>query len=116
MQIYRLISHIEYYYNHTLSFLSGNSTSCRPLFDIFAAIRQLFCRHIVDPINALWFFSLLTLLLWVLSTPIALALSTVFKAIHAAKRKIQRNSSSYRQASRFTTEYVKRKFSQNCQF
>lgn len=98
---YRLQAHIEYYFNHTMEFISGKSMSCRPIFDIFDAIRQLFCRHIVDPINALWFFSFTTLVLWVFSTPTALALSVVFRKIHALNKRIKRSSSSYRQGSRF---------------
>lgn len=87
--------HLSYYRNHTMGIIDGGSGSCRPMFDIFDHIRQLFCRHIVDPINGLWFFSFVYIVLLAISTPVSLVLSTVFKNLHSLNKKLKRTSSSY---------------------
>ncbi|XP_063709538.1 prominin-1 isoform X2 [Culicoides brevitarsis] len=91
----RLKRHLKFYRNHTMNIIDGQSGSCRPMFDIFDAIRQLFCRHIVDPINGLWFSSFIFIVLLAISTPVSLVLSTVFKNIHILDKRLKRTSSSY---------------------
>uniref|UniRef100_A0A336K270 CSON005264 protein n=1 Tax=Culicoides sonorensis TaxID=179676 RepID=A0A336K270_CULSO len=91
----RLKMHLNYYRNHTMSVIDGGFGSCRPLFDIFDAIRQLFCRHIVDSINGLWFLTFIFVVLLVISTPVSAILSTVFKKINEKNKILKRTSSSY---------------------
>lgn len=90
------MDHLDYYTNHTLSIITGKTGSCRPLYDVFDAIRQLLCRHVMDPMNGLWFFSFLCLILWLIMTPVSLALATTFKNINIFDKKLKRSSSSYR--------------------
>uniref|UniRef100_W8BIB1 Prominin-1 n=3 Tax=Ceratitis capitata TaxID=7213 RepID=W8BIB1_CERCA len=71
----------------TMSSQLGDTTAkCRPFFDIFDANRIFLCRNIVDHINALWFFTFTTLLLWSIGTPVGLNLITIQRRINQLQR------------------------------
>uniref|UniRef100_A0A1I8Q8Z6 Uncharacterized protein n=1 Tax=Stomoxys calcitrans TaxID=35570 RepID=A0A1I8Q8Z6_STOCA len=71
----------------TMSSQLGDTTAkCRPFFDIFDANRIFFCRNMIDFVNALWFFTFLTLLLWSIATPVGLNLITLQRKITSIKR------------------------------
>lgn len=67
--------------------LGETTARCRPFFDIFDANRIFLCRNMIDFVNALWFFTFFTLLLWSIAAPVGLNLIT-----------LQRKMSSLRQA------------------
>lgn len=83
----------------TMSSQLGDTTAkCRPFFDIFDANRTYLCHNVVDYINALWFFALLTLLMWSLGVPVGLNLINIQRHLNALKktrkRQMERSDSS----------------------
>lgn len=62
--------------------LGETTARCRPFFDIFDANRIFLCRNMIDFVNALWFFTFLTLLLWSIATPVGLNLITLQRKIN----------------------------------
>ncbi|XP_062559177.1 prominin-1 isoform X2 [Armigeres subalbatus] len=91
----RLKGHFESYRNHTHVILSDKCASCRPLFDIFDAMRMLFCHHIMDPMNGLWFSSFVCLFLWAIATPVSLMMSTTYRRLEMLSGKLQHSNSNY---------------------
>ncbi|XP_058830362.1 prominin-1 isoform X2 [Topomyia yanbarensis] len=91
----RLRSHFEAYRNHSSVILSDKCASCRPLFDIFDAARMLFCHHIMDPMNGLWFASFVCLFLWAIATPVSLMMSTTYRRLELLSSKLQHTNSNY---------------------
>ncbi|XP_038112149.1 prominin-1 isoform X1 [Culex quinquefasciatus] len=91
----RLKGHFEAYRNHTNVILSDRCASCRPLFDIFDAMRMLFCHHIMDPMNGLWFSSFLCLFLWAVATPVSLMMSSTYRRLEMLSGKLQHSDSNY---------------------
>lgn len=90
--IRRLKEHLMLNKRETLRQLMNNIAPCRPLFNIFDANRHLFCHHIIDPMNGLWFSGFLSLSLWAILTPIALGLASIYKKMEYS-RGITRSSS-----------------------
>ncbi|XP_052862856.1 prominin-1 [Anopheles cruzii] len=107
----RLRGHLEAYYNHTARVLGDRCASCRPLFDIFDAMRMLFCHHIMDPMNGLWFSAFLCLFLWAVATPLSLMLSSTYRRLELLASKLQ-HSSSQRYDPRASTREDQRESSQ----
>lgn len=66
--------------------LGETTARCRPFFDIFDANRIFLCRNMIDFVNALWFFTFLTLLLWSIATPVGLNLITLQRKINNVRR------------------------------
>jgi hypothetical protein len=89
----RLRGHLDSYRNHTLTILNENCATCRPLFDIFNAFRMLFCRHIMDPMNGLWFSTFFCLFLWSIGTPLALMLSSTYRRLDIISSKLHHTNS-----------------------
>lgn len=90
--ICRLKEHLMLNKRETLRQLLNNIAPCRPLFTIFDANRHLFCHHIIDPMNGLWFSAFLSLALWAILTPIALGLASIYKKMEYS-RGMTRSSS-----------------------
>ncbi|XP_065083969.1 prominin-1-A isoform X1 [Ochlerotatus camptorhynchus] len=91
----RLKGHFDAYRNHTNVILSDKCASCRPLFEVFDAMRMLFCHHIMDPMNGLWFSSFLCLFLWAIATPVSLMMSTTYRRLEMVSGKLQHSNSNY---------------------
>lgn len=91
----RLKGHFDAYRNHTSVILSDKCASCRPLFEVFDAMRMLFCHHIMDPMNGLWFSSFLCLFLWAIATPVSLMMSTTYRRLEMLSGKLQHSNSMY---------------------
>ncbi|XP_035784640.1 prominin-1-A-like isoform X2 [Anopheles albimanus] len=89
----RLRGHLEAYHNHTTTVLNDRCASCRPLFDIFDAMRMLFCHHIMDPMNGLWFSAFLCLFFWAIATPLSLILSSTYRRLEVLSSKLQHSNS-----------------------
>ncbi|XP_035892122.1 prominin-1-like isoform X1 [Anopheles stephensi] len=89
----RLRAHLDSYRNYTSTVLNGGCASCRPLFDIFDAMRMLFCHHIMDPMNGLWFSAFLCLFLWAVATPLSLMLSSTYRRLEILSSKLQHSNS-----------------------
>ncbi|KNC27769.1 hypothetical protein FF38_06963 [Lucilia cuprina] len=71
----------------TMSSQLGETTArCRPFFDIFDANRIFLCRNMIDFVNALWFFTFLTLLLWSIATPVGLNLISLHRKINGLRK------------------------------
>ncbi|XP_062711894.1 prominin-1 isoform X1 [Aedes albopictus] len=96
----RLKGHFEAFRNHTNVILSDKCASCRPLFEVFDALRMLFCHHIMDPMNGLWFSSFLCLFLWAIATPVSLMMSTTYRRLEMLSGKLQHSNSNYYGSSR----------------
>lgn len=75
--------------------LNVRVATCRPLFDIFDAARWLLCRHVMDPLNGLWFSGLLCMLLWAVVTPLALGLVNIYRRMTCAIGLTHTNSHQY---------------------
>ncbi|KFB49997.1 hypothetical protein ZHAS_00018038 [Anopheles sinensis] len=90
----RLRAHLDAYRNYTTVVLHDRCASCRPLFDIFDALRMLFCHHIMDPMNGLWFSSFLCLFLWAAATPLSLILSSTYRRLEILSSKLQHSNSN----------------------
>ncbi|XP_053678459.1 prominin-1 [Anopheles nili] len=90
----RLRAHLDAYRNYTAVVLRERCASCRPLFDIFDAMRMLFCHHIMDPMNGLWFSAFLCLFLWAVATPLSLMLSSTYRRIDVLSSKLQHSNSN----------------------
>uniref|UniRef100_A0A182M467 Uncharacterized protein n=1 Tax=Anopheles culicifacies TaxID=139723 RepID=A0A182M467_9DIPT len=89
----RLRAHLDAYRNYTSTMLNERCASCRPLFDIFDAMRMLFCHHIMDPMNGLWFSAFLCLFLWAVATPLSLMLSSTYRRLEVLSSKLQHSNS-----------------------
>ncbi|KAM7343526.1 prominin isoform 2-T2 [Cochliomyia hominivorax] len=71
----------------TMSSQLGETTArCRPFFDIFDANRIFLCRNMIDFVNALWFFTFLTLLLWSIAAPVGLNLITLQRKLNSLRQ------------------------------
>lgn len=81
----RLTNHLTTYRDQTMSLITSSLAPCRPLFDIFNVYRNFICRHFMDPINGLWFITLICIFLWTLATPLSLMLSTSCKKLKQMK-------------------------------
>ncbi|XP_055627001.1 prominin-1 isoform X2 [Toxorhynchites rutilus septentrionalis] len=91
----RLRGHFEAYRNHTQMLLSEKCASCRPLYDIFDAMRMLFCHHIMDPMNGLWFSSFMCLFFWSIATPVSLMMSNTYRRLDILAGKLQHTNNNY---------------------
>ncbi|GLH13190.1 Prominin-1-A [Gryllus bimaculatus] len=47
----RLVSYVQQYRDHVLRATGESVAPCRPIWDLFHAVRQLLCRHIMDPLR-----------------------------------------------------------------
>lgn len=89
---FRLKEHLRLNKRETLRQLQHNIASCRPLFNIFDANRHLFCHHIIDPMNGLWFSGFLSLSFWSLLTPFVLNLASIYKKMEHSRGIIRSSS------------------------
>ncbi|XP_059607998.1 prominin-1-A [Phlebotomus argentipes] len=91
----RLRNHVNIAREHLLDSLSGQEASCSPLFAIFAANRALFCRHLMDPLNGLWFATFCCLLLWAIASPLSLSLAKISRRLRKVRTLRHTNSHQY---------------------
>nr|CAD7401784.1 unnamed protein product [Timema poppensis] len=77
--IRRLISYVDQYRDYVLTSTSSHVAPCKPVWDIFHAMRLLFCRHIMDPLNGFWFSMVWCLVLLTVATPVSLKLVRHYK-------------------------------------
>ncbi|XP_055705243.1 prominin-1-A isoform X3 [Phlebotomus papatasi] len=91
----RLKNHFSTAKDILMDILNGNSASCWPLFAIFMANRALFCAHLMDPLNGLWFSTFCCLLLWAICTPICLSLAQIFRRLRKVRKFRHTNSHQY---------------------
>lgn len=92
---YRLKEHLMFNQRETLRQLMNNIAPCRRLFNIFDANRHLFCHHIIDPLNGLWFSGFLSLSMWAILSPIALGLASIYKRMEYSRGITRSNSHQY---------------------
>lgn len=92
LSCYRLREHLRLNKRETLRQLQHNIAPCRPLFNLFDANRHLFCRHIIDPMNGLWFSGFLSLSVWAVLTPIVLGLASIYKKMDHSRGIIRSSS------------------------
>lgn len=88
----KIRSHLIFNKKNTETILMERIALCRPLFDVFDANRHLFCRHIIDPLNGLWFSSLLCIIFWTFLTPISLGMATVYHRMYENRGLTRSNS------------------------
>lgn len=88
----RLKDHLRLNQRETLRQLQYTIAPCRPLFNIFDANRHLFCHHIIDPMNGMWFSGFLSLSLWAVLTPIVLGLASIYKKMDHSRGIIRSSS------------------------
>lgn len=86
--------------------LNEHVASCRPLYQIFEANRLLFCRHTMAPLNGLWFAGLACIVLWVVATPLALALASIYRRMTCVKGMRHTNSHQYVECNRMHEHYA----------
>nr|CAD7430846.1 unnamed protein product [Timema monikensis] len=77
--IRRLVSYVDQYRDYVLTATSSNVAPCKPVWDVFHAMRLLFCRHIMDPLNGFWFSVVWCLVLLTVATPVSLKLVLHYK-------------------------------------
>ncbi|KAJ8876200.1 hypothetical protein PR048_024110 [Dryococelus australis] len=75
----RLLSYVDQYRDHVMQSTSDYVAPCKPVWDVYHAVRQLLCRHILDPLNGFWFSCVWCLLMFLVSTPLCLKLAEVCK-------------------------------------
>ncbi|SPP73373.1 uncharacterized protein LOC117582154 isoform X1 [Drosophila guanche] len=80
--------------------LGDTTTKCRPFYDTFDASRTFLCRNMVDFVNGLTFFILLTLLLWAIGTPVGLNLITIQTRLNVMQAAQARSKSRQRRSDR----------------
>lgn len=93
---FRLKGHLTANREQLMWLLNDHLSSCRPLFQIFEANRSLFCRHTISPLNGLWFAGLMCILLWLVATPLSLALATIYRRLGCARQLSHTNSHQYK--------------------
>ncbi|XP_063217411.1 prominin-1-A [Bacillus rossius redtenbacheri] len=71
----RLLGYADQCRDHVLAATGERLAPCRPLWDVFHALRQLLCRHILDPLNGFWFSCVCCLLLFLVACPLCLKLA-----------------------------------------
>ncbi|KAK7793542.1 hypothetical protein R5R35_000383 [Gryllus longicercus] len=71
----RLVSYVQQYREHVLRATGESVAPCRPIWDLFHAVRQLLCRHIMDPLNGFWFGAVWCLLLLLAAAPLSVKLA-----------------------------------------
>ncbi|CAG2056589.1 unnamed protein product, partial [Timema podura] len=101
--IRRLVSYVDQYRDYVLTATSSHVAPCKPVWDVFHAMRLLFCRHIMDPLtrrhnvtrrhnmvrvirninrgkkNGFWFSTVWCLVLLTVATPVSLKLVRHYK-------------------------------------
>lgn len=77
--IARIENYLDDLYNHASSKVSNEIGKCRPLWEIFHAIRFSVCKLIVDPLMALAFASFFLILLFIATTPAVIKLIEFYK-------------------------------------
>ncbi|XP_026842170.1 uncharacterized protein LOC6601287 isoform X3 [Drosophila persimilis] len=80
--------------------LGDTTTKCRPFYDTFDASRTFLCRNMVDFVNGLTFFILLTLLLWAIGTPVGLNLITIQTRLNVMQAAQARSKAKQRRSDR----------------
>ncbi|KAJ9585971.1 hypothetical protein L9F63_020385, partial [Diploptera punctata] len=75
----RLIGYMDQYRVHVLNKTQHQVAPCRPVWNLYHAMRLLLCRHIMDPLNGFWFATVLCLLLFLAATPPCLKLMDHYK-------------------------------------
>lgn len=88
----RLKEHLLMNKRETLRQLKNSIAPCQPLYNLFDVNRHLFCHHIIDPLNGLWFSSFVSLMIWAILTPIALGLATVYTDMTNSRGLIRSSS------------------------
>lgn len=88
----KIRNHLTLNKRSTETMLSERLALCRPLFDVFDANRHLFCRHIIDPLNGLWFSSFLSIVFWTFLTPISLGMATIYRRMCDTRGLTRSNS------------------------
>uniref|UniRef100_A0A1B0ESV7 Uncharacterized protein n=2 Tax=Lutzomyia longipalpis TaxID=7200 RepID=A0A1B0ESV7_LUTLO len=91
----RLKNHLESTKKNILTTLNSQEISCSPLFAIFAANRDFFCYHLIDPLNGLWFATFCCILLWAIITPLNMSLINIFRRLRKARKLRHTNSHQY---------------------
>lgn len=91
----RIKYHLDSNKKNLLHVLNKTAANCRPIYDIFNANRISFCRHTIDPLNGLWFFSFICLLLWGIASPITLMLASTYWRLKKTKKLRHSNSHQY---------------------
>ncbi|PNF26316.1 hypothetical protein B7P43_G02652, partial [Cryptotermes secundus] len=75
----RLLSYMDQYRAHVLKSTQNNVAPCQPVWNLYQAMRLLFCRHMMDPLNGFWFATVWCLLLFSAATPLCLKLIEHYK-------------------------------------
>lgn len=71
----------------------GGEGDCYPLFQIFNSNRILLCKHIMDPLNGLWFATFICIVLFSIITPMALCLAGNYKDLRRVRKRLRHSNS-----------------------
>lgn len=66
---------------------------CYPLFQIFSSNRILLCKHIIDPLNGLWFATFICIVLFCAITPLSLALAGKYRDLRRVRKRLRHSNS-----------------------
>ncbi|XP_067006694.2 prominin-1-A [Anabrus simplex] len=77
--ISRIVGYLQQYRDHVLDATATYVAPCRPVWDLFHAMRVLFCRHVMDPLNGFWFATVWCLLLLLVAIPLCIKLAACYR-------------------------------------
>lgn len=94
-QVYmsRLIGYMDQYRAHVLNKTQHHIAPCRPVWNLYHAMRLLLCRHIMDPLNGFWFATVWCLVLFLAATPPCLKLIDHYKHLKNTSSLLRSRSS-----------------------
>lgn len=72
---------------------SSGTGDCYPLFQIFSSNRILLCKHIIDPLNGLWFATFICIVLFSVITPMSLCLVGTYKDLRRVRKRLRHSNS-----------------------
>lgn len=72
---------------------TGDGGDCYPLFQIFSGNRILLCKHIMDPLNGLWFATFICIVLFSIITPMALCLVGNYRGLRRVRKRLRHSNS-----------------------
>ncbi|XP_065350708.1 prominin-1-A isoform X1 [Cloeon dipterum] len=106
----RILNYVAQFQEYVLDSVHNTVAPCRPVWNVFQGVRQLLCRHLVDPLNGLWFCTMWCMVLFLLATPTSIKLIGYFdklrKSSLLARTQIGRSQESPPGPNWTSPEYV----------
>ncbi|XP_059478297.1 prominin-1-A isoform X2 [Neocloeon triangulifer] len=74
----RILNYVAQFQDYVVDSVQDTVAPCRPIWNVFQGVRQLLCRHLMDPLNGLWFCTMWCMVMFLMAIPTSIKLIGYF--------------------------------------